>query len=145
MREYLTWDDFEREIKSLYEKISLYQSANNYKLNAIIGIARGGVIPARRLSSKMHVKRMYFLSVEKDDDERRVVTDILANLSGYKILLVEDCLESGKSLEVAKSYLENKGAEVMTASMYVTPQTETMPDFYIGLKQEVPHFPWEDE
>jgi uncharacterized protein len=132
----MDWATFETEIKDLATKI-------DYQPNVIIGISRGGIIPARLLSRDLNVKEMYCIGVSKADGERRIVTDLLNDLVDRNILLVEDMLETGRSLVVAKQYLESKGAEVKTACLYTMPISEINPDFYIRQIQKVERFPWD--
>lgn len=132
----MDWNGLEREMKMLAEKI-------DYKPDAIIGIVRGGLVPARILSSMLHAKEMYCLTVRKNGDERRVVTEITDDLSDKNILLVEDMLETGKSLIVAKKYLEHRGAKVKTACLFIMPKSEIVPDFFLRKIEEPMHFPWE--
>ena len=115
----------------------------DFAADIIVGIVRGGLVPARLLSTELGVKDMYALTVKKVGEERKVMSEILEDLHGKKILLVEDMLETGKSLIVAKEYLESKGAEVKTACLYTMPQSEIVPDFSIRQIGEVVHFPWE--
>lgn len=132
----MDWETFRSEIYDLSKKI-------DYRPDIIVGISRGGLVPSRLLSTDLQVKEMYCLSVRKVGEERKVVTDILDDLVDKKILLVEDMLETGRSLIVAKKYLESKDAKVKTACLYTMSISEIYPDFYIRQVQEVEKFPWE--
>ncbi len=132
----MTWGELEKEIIALSATI-------HFLPDIIIGIVRGGVIPARLISSKLGVKEMYCLRVKKVGSERRVTSDILEEMKEKKILLVEDMLETGKSLIVAKQYLEKKGGIVQTACLYTMPTSKVKPDYYLKEIQEVAKFPWE--
>lgn len=120
----MDWNVFVKELRALAKKI-------DFRPDAIVGIARGGLVPARLLSEFLNVKEMYCLTVKKSGSERKVVTEILDDLSGKNILLVEDLLESGRSLIAAKKYLEAKGALVKTACLYALPESEIKPDFFL--------------
>lgn len=132
----MDWKTFKNDIKKLSEKIS-------YKPDIIIGITRGGIVPARLLSTYLKVKKMYCISVVKNNEERSVVTEITENISGNNILLVEDMLETGRSIKVAKAYLEEKGANVKTAGLYTMPVSEIKPDYFLKEIDSVLEFPWE--
>ena len=132
----MTWQDFINEVKVLSAQI-------NYSPDIIIGIVRGGIIPARLLSNNLKVKEIYCITVKKIGKERKVMSDVLEELKGKNILLVEDMLETGKSLIIAKEYLEKKGAAVKTACLYAMPNSEIKPDYYLKEIKEVIKFPWE--
>jgi len=132
----MDWHTFGAEMGRLSVRV-------DYQPDIIVGITRGGIVPARLLSTDLHVKEMYCLTVQKSGEERRVVTDLLVDLVGKEILLVEDQLETGKSLIAARSYLEAKGARVKTACLYIMPHSEIVPDFYLRQVPEVERFPWE--
>eukprot|EP00729_Bicosta_minor_P025628 gene25628-11362_t len=98
----------------------------------------------RLLSTALKVKEMYCINVKKvGGGERKVLTEILEDLAGKKLLLVEDMLETGRSLAVAKAHLEAKGATVQTACLYTMPHTEVPVDYSVKQVTEVIPFPWE--
>src|SRR3989344_199099 len=132
----MNWEELRAQVEILASKI-------DYTPDIIIGIVRGGLIPARLLSSELKVKDMYALTVKKVGQEREVTIEILEDLSDKKILLVEDMLETGRSLVVAKEYLEKRGANVKTACLYTMPVSELKPDFSLKDVVEVMPFPWE--
>ena len=89
---------------------------------------------------------MYVIKLRKEGSERRVMNDIFQpsdQLDKKKVLLVEDMLETGKSLIVAKQYLEQKGAKVRMACLYTMSQSEIKPDYFLRAVTEVHKFPWE--
>jgi hypothetical protein len=57
--------------------------------------------------------------------------------------LVEDMLEAGRSMAVAKGYLGSLGARVKTACLYTTPEPEVVPDYFLREVDETVAFPWE--
>lgn len=132
----MNWEEFQKEIKNLAKKI-------DFAPEIIVGVVRGGLVPARILAAELKVKDMYCLTVKKIGQERKVMNEILEDISGKKILLVEDMLETGKSLIIAKRYLEEKGVSVKTACLYTMPQTEIKPNYLLREVAEVQKFPWE--
>jgi len=132
----MTWEEFEEEIKNLSSKI-------NYTPDVIVGIVRGGIIPARLLSKNLNVKNMYAIIVKKVNDERKITAEISEDITSKQVLLVEDMLETGRSLIAAKKYLEQKGAIVKTVCLYTMPHSEIKPDFYLKEVEEEINFPWE--
>ena len=132
----MTWKELEKEITTLSYKITTNP-------DIIIGIVRGGIIPARLLSSKLEVREMYCLTVKKIGNKRKVTSEIVDDLIGKKVLLIEDMLETGKSLTTAKLQLEEKGAIVQTACLYIMPVSEIKPDYYLKKIKDITKFPWE--
>lgn len=132
----MNWQQFEDSINQLVTKIDV-------KPDIIIAIVRGGLVPARLLATKLSVSDMYALTVIKQGSTREVVTDITKDISGETVLLVEDALETAKSLLVAKHYLEGLGATVQTAALYIMPNSETTPNYYLDVREPLPKFPWE--
>lgn len=132
----MNWTTFQQEIELLSRNIDL-------KFDMIVGITRGGVVPARMLSSLLNIPKMACISVEKQEGGRKVITEILEDLTGKTILLVEDMLETGRSLMMAKNYLESKGAQVKTACLYTMAMSEIKPDYFLKEVEGVTEFPWE--
>lgn len=131
----MNWLEFDKEVRELGTKI-------DWKPDAVVGVARGGVIPAAMLGRVLGVKDMFTIKVRRNGEKREIV-ETMPDMNGQKVLLVEDMLETGKSMIVTKEYLESKGAEVKTACLYTMPQTEIVPDFSLRQVQEAQHFPWE--
>ena len=134
----MNWETFNFEIEKLAKKI-------DYKPDAIVGIVRGGIIPARILSTRLKVNDVYCVNVSKVGDERKIKTAILDDLIDKNLLLVEDVLESALSIIAAKEHLENRKAIVKTAALYITSGSLFIPDFYID-RIKFPlefQFPWE--
>ncbi len=132
----MTWEILTDEVRKLSEKI-------DYQPDCIIGIARGGVIPAVLLSRQLKIQDMYVLKVRNEGNERKIMAEVFTDVRNKKVLLVEDMLETGKTMIVVKDYLESKGAIVRTACLYVMPHTEMKPDYYLEERSAVEHFPWE--
>ena len=132
----MDWAQLASEVQRLSEII-------DFQPDLIIGIVRGGLVPARLLSSFLGVPNMYALTVKKIEGDRRVASSIDEDLTGKAALLVEDALETGKSLIVASDYLTGKGATVKTACLYTLQETEVTPDFSLEQVSKIPTFPWE--
>ncbi|MCL2384190.1 MAG: phosphoribosyltransferase, partial [Oscillospiraceae bacterium] len=90
-----------------------------------------------------NIKKTVGISHQKEDGEIKVQTS-LDNLEGEHILLVEDSIETGKTLYTVEKELANLGANVKTVCIYVSSESnqEKKPDFYLGIR-EIPNFVWE--
>jgi len=137
----ITWDEFNEKVKKLGEIIN----KGNFKPDIIIAIARGGWIPARYLSDLLHVKKMGSIGIKYKDIERTELDtyskpSIPENCE--KILLIEDMLESGKSIEWANEYYSKLGYDTKTASIFIINRTTFIPNYYLEVVEEI-EFPWE--
>lgn len=132
----MDWPTLVAEIDKLHTRINFYP-------DVVIGIVRGGVVPARLLASKLGVNEMYCINFEKNGRERTLVTTIEKDFAGKTVLLVEEMLESGTSLIAACNHFKEKGATVFTAALYISPESWLKPDFYLEVRDSVPRFPWE--
>jgi hypoxanthine phosphoribosyltransferase len=132
----MEWKGFDKEIRELARRI-------DFSPDAVVGIVRGGVLPATVLANLLKVRDLRVIKVKHVGSGRRVDDDAMQGVAGMKILLVEDMLNTGKSLAAAKQYLEKKGAEVKTACLYTLPHSEMEPDFFLKQVPEIVEFPWE--
>jgi uncharacterized protein len=132
----MNWQETERAVKKLAEQIPSSP-------DIIVAIVRGGLIPARLLAKFLGVKDMYALTVKKSNNERLVTSRINEDIHGKVVLVVEDVLESGTSLAAARDYLEDAGASVVTAALFVQPHSVVKPDYFVATKDNVPLFPWD--
>lgn len=131
----MTWAKYMQEIKALVKKIT-------YKPDIIVGIARGGIIPAVLCAQSMGVKDMYCLKVRREGTKRKIIADVGTDVRNKKILVVDEMQETGRSMDTIKNYLKKKGAKVKTACP-IMPHTSPKPDFYLREVKEVQTFLWE--
>ena len=120
--------------------------ASGFQPNFLVGLARGGWIPTRLLSDALSVREILSIGMRYTDASRTslVAYSLPAPMpTGKRLLLIEDCLESGKSLQEAKRILESADNEVRTASLFITDGTQTEPDFFLARLPVPPRFPWE--
>ncbi len=138
----ITWDKYDEQIEKLANLV--YQ--DDFKPDIIIAIARGGWIPTRYLSDLLCVKNIASIGIKYQDSSRtNLVTYSTPSVPEdcKKILLVEDMLESGKSMKWANEYYSKLGYEMKTASLFITKETTCMPDYYVDTVDKNLKFPWE--
>lgn len=138
----LTWD----EVRALADELSSLIRQSDVRFNLIVAVARGGFVPARLLSDGIAVKRLSSIGITYVDSSRsrREVYAAPDPVEGEdRILLVEDTLESGRSLVEARDVLTSKGAQVWTAAFYYRSNSVVKPDFTLGIMDAIPKFPWE--
>lgn len=132
----VSWNDIINWSKQLARKII----DSNYQPDVIIGIARGGVTPARLLCDFLGVMDLLTIKVEHwvetagHLEDAMVKYPLTVNLDKKKVLLVDDICDTGRSIIVSKEYIEknNKPAELRVATMqYIKPVAKFTPDYYV--------------
>jgi len=132
----VTWNDVVDWSKKLARKIV----DSGYQPDVIIGIARGGVTPARLLCDYLGVMDLLTIKVEHWVETAGHLEDAIvkypftANLEKKKVLLVDDICDTGRSIIVSKEYIErnSKPEQLRVATMqYIKPVAKFVPDYYV--------------
>ena len=148
-----------REIKELSSQVSEQIKKSRLSFDCIIGIAKGGCIPATLISYQLEVPTFKTIQIKSYTDSNKRSNTIFSSgtlslfdeLSKYnRVLVVDDLADSGKTLsdfEKLYDYLADtvKVPNIFTACLYYKSKSEFKPDFYA---QEVKDdawldFPWE--
>lgn len=101
----------------------------------IVALARGGWVPARLLADHLGVMALSSLRVTHYRGMERLNAPCLAeplaaDVSGERVLVVDDLADTGGSVRVALAHLEGLGAaEVRTAALHRKPGAAFDPDF----------------
>ncbi len=133
----VTWGDVEIAALDVIGQIRV----DRFHPEVIAAIPRGGWIPAVLFAYLLKVKDIISIEVQKTNG-RRQITPLTGMFQGRTVLIVEDLLETGRSLIVARDYLRNLGATTKTASLLITSRSEIIPDYY-SRKVDHARFPWE--
>lgn len=118
----------------LYEKIR----DSNFSPDVIVGIARGGWIPARLIADFLHLKQTANIKVETyqmigdEDVEAKITQDISDNLAGKNVLVVDDVADSGTTLQAVLDQINaHHPKDIRTAMLYYKPRSTILPDYYV--------------
>ncbi len=138
----LTWED----VLLLSDQLGAKIMESGVEIDVLIGLARGGWIPTRLLSDRLNVKKIASIGIGYEDEARTELNAYsLPGLAttGLKFLLIEDRLESGKSLRKAFEILCEQGAAVQTAAYFSRTDSVMTPDYCLGQTNDDIIFPWE--
>jgi hypothetical protein len=112
----------------------------------IVGLTRGGWVPARLLADHLGVRRLVSLraqhwGVTATPSGKAVVSEGLSGpVAGEKVLVVDDITDTGESLELAVGLVRAAGAaRVESAAFLHIGHSKFRPD-YVG--EEIPRGGW---
>ena len=145
-RENLTWEVFGEASRYLSQQIV----ESGWFPDLIVGVARGGLIPAGAIGYAIGVKEMGAINVEFYTDIGQTLPEpILLNpqldtdsLQDKKVLVVDDVADSGKTLDLVVNLLEQTASEVKSAVIYTKPTTIFEPDFSWKKTDQWINFAW---
>ncbi len=140
----MNWDATITQCEELAEKIG------DFEPQMIVGLSRGGLVPARIMSDLLGVKEVGILGVTfykamgKPADFPKITQELTMDLSGKRVLIVDDVADTGRSLMVAKDYLKRKGAkEIRIATIHYKPNSIFRPDYFVASTSAWIVYPWE--
>ena len=150
---YISWSEYHRKIENLAVKID----ESSWKFDRIVCLARGGLRVGDTLS-RIFDKPLAILAASSyggaEGKVRRAI-EFAPNLTmvgdnlGSRILLVDDLVDSGISLEQGIVWLQNRyGAdihEIRTAVLWYKACSVAKPDYYVDYLADNPwiHQPFE--
>ncbi|MHA1379077.1 MAG: phosphoribosyltransferase [Candidatus Helarchaeota archaeon] len=143
---YINWS----KIEFLCIKLAKIIKIDGFIPDLIVGLARGGLLIARLLSDYLEVTEIGILQLEyyKNLNEKKtipsLISDITCDIKGKNILICDDLIDTGKSMEFILSYIKNKGCKnIRSATLYTKPHSKFLPDYSIEEIDGWVVFPWE--
>ena len=160
---HLCWYDIEKRCGDIARKINESTSHASTKIDAIIGLSRGGLVPATMLSHLLGIREVLVHGYHSYDDETNsrdpdnihgvmyqdVVYDLMKGLYGKQILIVDDLCDQGVTLHGLTKRLQKKfhagAVKFHTATLYCKDHSTFQPD-YVGEQcgNDWLVFPWEE-
>ena len=144
--EIVSWDQSYQMTFYMFEKIT----EDGFYPDVIVGIARGGWIPARLLADfygnrrTANIKIEFYDNTTKATDDPIITQEISENVEDKIVLVVDDVADSGKSLVAAVNHIKQmKPSELRTATLYYKKHSIIKPDYYIKETQAWIVYPWE--
>ncbi|MCW4034381.1 MAG: phosphoribosyltransferase [Candidatus Bathyarchaeota archaeon] len=141
-----SWDQIYSLTLNLAEKIK----NSNFVPDTIVGVSRGGWVPARILSDLLensnitNVATEFYVGIAQTKQEPTITQPISISVKGKKVLVVDDIADTGKSLKHVTAHLAEHGAsEVKVATIYYKPLSIVLPDYYEKQTSSWVVFPWE--
>lgn len=144
--EVLTWTRMYSVLLSLARKIL----RSGFVPDVIVGVSRGGWIPARVLCDLLSAPVLANVGVEfyngigERKSQPKLTQPLSVGVSGKKVLIVDEVADTGQSLNLAKGQVIKEGAkEARTVTMYTKPWSIIEPDYHGKKTSCWIVFPWE--
>ncbi len=144
--EIISWEEIDKLVKIIAEKIR----SSNFQPEVIVGILRGGLIPARLLADELGIEDIGMMEIKLYKTiglrgERPFLRQpLVLDIREKRVLLVDDISDTGLTLQLA---MEAVGfympKELKTATLYIKPWTNLVPDYYGKVTENWIVFPWE--
>jgi uncharacterized protein len=123
---------------------------SRFKPDFIVGVSRGGWIPARIMSDLLenpklvNVATEYYVGVAETKHKPTLTQQVSLPVKDKKVLVVDDVADTGESLKLVKAHLKKQGAsEIKIATIYYKPRSVTVPHYYQKETSSWIIFPWD--
>jgi uncharacterized protein len=146
--------EFEAPTWSQIHHLLLHQANRirtcGFQPDVIVGVSRGGWVPARFLSDLLENSNLASVKVEcytgigEASEVPRLTQELVADVAGKRVLVVDEVSDTGKSLKLVIQHIKQRNPrEIKTATLYCKPQSVLKPDFYERETSRWVVFPWE--
>ncbi len=141
-----TWKEMHDFAKNTTDRIK----ESDFHPDVIIGLSRGGLVPARMFCDFLNVKSCFTVKIDHwgltatKNGKAKLTHKLNMDLTGKNILIVDDIIDTGQSMELAKKHIEELNpAAVKTATLIHLTSSKYTPDFF-GHEREWcwAVFPW---
>ena len=141
-----SWDEIYNMLLNLADKIR----RDGFNPDIIVGVSRGGWPPARIMSDLLdnqelaNVRVEFYVDIAKTMREPVITQSLSVSVEGKRVLVMDDVADTGMSLRLVKSHVEERGArEIKTATIYYKPWSVIKPEYYERETRKWVIFPWE--
>jgi hypoxanthine phosphoribosyltransferase len=138
------------QIYSLLQKLAEMIQKSEYEPDVIVGVSRGGWIPARIMSDLLdnpklaNVATEYYVGITQTKQEPSLTQQVSLPVENKKVLVVDDIADTGESLKLINAHLKEQGAsEIRIVTIYYKPWSVTVPHYYEKETCLWVIFPWE--
>jgi hypoxanthine phosphoribosyltransferase len=142
------WNQIYRLLLKLAEAVR----KSKFEPDVIVGVSRGGWIPARIMSDLLETPKLanvtaeFYVGVAETKREPTITQPVSVSVKDKKVLVVDDVADTGESLKLVNSHLKNQGAsEIKIATIYYKPWSVIVPHYYEKETRCWIVFPWEQK
>jgi len=144
---HISWDQIHRDSRALAWRLDGQGPGDEGAWKAIVAITRGGMAPAMIIARELDVRVIDTISVKSYNHQSQMDAKVLkapdADLmgDGNGILVIDDLVDSGKTLELVREHYPN----AHFATVYAKPKGRPLVDTFITeVSQDTwIFFPWD--
>lgn len=144
---HVSWDQIHRDSRALAWRLDKRGPGEDGAWRMILAITRGGMAPAMIVARELDIRQVGTISVQSYHHQTQGQTEILSEPDpalmgdGTGVLVIDDLVDSGRTLEVVRA----KYPKAHFATVYAKPKGEPMVDTFItGVSQDTwIFFPWD--
>ena len=144
---HVSWDQMHRDSRALAWRLDKRGPGEDGAWKAVVAITRGGMVPACILARELNIRVVDTISVKSYDHQAQAEATVLKAPDqelvgdGTGILVIDDLVDSGRTLEVVRKLYP----KAHFATVYAKPKGEPMVDTFItGVSQDTwIFFPWD--
>jgi len=148
-KEVLTWERFGTAARELAAQVV----ADGFTPSIVISVARGGLVLGGAMTYALGVKLADAINVEFYTDVEQTLPDpvLLAPMldadaiRDQQLLVVDDVVDSGRTLALVLKLLRGFGADARSAVLYTKPQSVVAADYVWAETDKWIVFPWSAE
>jgi len=138
----VSWKDIERWSMDIVKKVK----KSGYDPEIVIGLARGGLVPARLIADYLNIKDLYAVKTEHwgltatPDGKARLAQGLQVSIEDKRVLVVDDITDTGQSLKIALDHIKGHNpSQIRSATLLHITHSKYVPDYY---SEEVPEDNW---
>jgi xanthine phosphoribosyltransferase len=144
---HVSWDQIHRDARALAWRLDKRGPGEGGAWSAVVAITRGGMAPAMIIARELDIRLVDTISVKSYDHQTQAEPVVLNTPDaammgdGDGVLIIDDLVDSGKTLEVVRALYP----KAHCATVYAKPKGEPMVDTFItGVSQDTwIFFPWD--
>jgi uncharacterized protein len=129
----VTWDEIAQWTETVARKIT----ETGFRPTVVIGLTRGGWVPARLICDHLKVKKLYAVKTEhwgvtaNQDGKALLTQELSISIAKDNVLVVDDITDTGESLMLALGHLGELGPkELKSSTLLHIAHSKIQPDYF---------------
>jgi xanthine phosphoribosyltransferase len=144
---HISWDHIHRDSRALAWRLDKHGPLEGGAWRAVVAVTRGGMAPAMILARELDIRTVDTISIRSYDNQTQAAASVLKKPDaalmgdGKGILVIDDLVDSGKTLELIRIMYP----KAHFATVYAKPKGRPMVDTFITeVSQDTwIFFPWD--